>query len=137
VKKFFKFMVTVLCLVLLAGTVGAAELTVKDIPGAYDDVYDTPGFEAATGPDTFPLTGKEIVIIKNTSGSDSLVTLVSVPDDLGRTNDLSDTVPAGEQVIVGPMQRKGWRSAAGNLEINYPDGTSGIEVAVVRLKPPF
>lgn len=133
----FKAVVLALCLVLVAGVAQGKQLTVKDLPGAYDDQLDTPGFESAGGPDTFALTGKEIVVFENTSASDSQVTLVSVADDLGRKQDLTDTVPANGIAVVGPMQRKGWRNGNGNLELNYPDGTANINVAVIRLKPPF
>ena len=136
-RNFFKFTAILLALLLVASVGQAKQLTVKDIPGAYEDKLDTPGFEAAVGPDTFVSTGKEIILFQNNSASDSQVTVVSVPGPLGRTNDITDTVPANGEAMVGPMQRQGWRNGNGNIEINYPDGTASIQVAIIKLKPPF
>lgn len=113
----------------------ASQFTIKDIPDAYDDQYDTPGFEAASsGGDTFTVTGNEIVLIENTSAGDSIVSMNSEADNLGRTNDLDDTVPANSIVIVGPMKREGWEDSAGVIDFDYPDGNSDIQIAIMRLK---
>lgn len=135
-RKWAAVLLAAFCLTLVGGPAWAAQLTVKDIPGAYDDQMDTPGFESASaGGDSFTVTGEEYILLKNDDSVDTQVTINSVADDLGRKNDLTDTVPAsGGITIVGPMKREGWEQGDGTIKITYPDGPGQISVAILRRK---
>lgn len=135
VRKLAALLLGVCLVVALAAPAAANQLTVKTMSGAYDDALDTAGFESAeNGGDSFTVTGKEWIVFRNTSGSDSEVTVNSVADRLGRKNDLTDTVPANDIAMVGPMKREGWEQSNGTILITYPDGVTSIEVAIIRRK---
>jgi hypothetical protein len=63
----------------------------------------------------FALTGKELVIARNSGASARTVTITSV-SYLGRTGDItSDSIAAGATHIYGPFDLRGFRQADGML----------------------
>lgn len=140
-KKISAFILIAAAAMFVSTGVFAGSLTERDIPGAYEDKYDTVGWEDLTigssSDDTFTATGDEIILLKNTTSTDSQVTIVSVSDNLGRKNDLTDTVPSNNAVMVGPMEREGWEDSSGNITIST-DGNwvsaGDIQAAIIRLQ---
>jgi hypothetical protein len=64
---------------------------------------------------SFPLTGREILIISNPDVSAHTVTIASVADSLGRTGDITAyNIPAGEIHAIACSTLAGWQNG-GNL----------------------
>lgn len=62
------------------------------------------------------MTGREILIARNTGLSARVVTVTSVADpETGRTGDITESVPAGETYVLGPFSVKGFRQTNGKL----------------------
>lgn len=77
----------------------------------------TATFTAAnvTDKEEFALTGKEIVIARNSGASARTVTIESVAVN-GREGDITaDSIAAGATHVYGPFEIQGWRQADGNL----------------------
>jgi len=73
---------------------------------ALDFVWTTA--DNATG-DQFPLTGRELILINNTSGGGLTVTLTSAPDPQGRTADITTyAVAAGLYSAFWVGKVDGW-----------------------------
>ena len=70
------------------------------------------------------MNGGEFLVLKG-SGA---FTIASVPDDLGRTRDLTGTVGAGETILIGPWAVSGYGQANGSL---YLDAAAGVSIAWV------
>jgi len=99
---------------------------------------------AAVGGDTFPNTGKEVLVIENTNASPMTLTIATTltVDGLAVT-DQTATIPAttGKQVI-GPFPL-GWYNdqqatvppvSGGNVNLTYSSVT-GVKVKVLRVTP--
>jgi len=82
------------------------------------------------------LTGREIVIVRNTTGGALTCTFTSVKSGLGRTGDIAAySVGANEFAMFGPFELTGWIQTDGNL---YFSGSAvGLEFAVIRLPVGF
>jgi len=86
-------------------------------------------FTAVDGPNgnTFVNDGKTSLRIKNGSGVSVTVTVVSVPDEHGRSGDLSIVIAAGGEATVGCLdpglfnQRSG---DVGQVHVSFSAGTS-------------
>jgi len=77
------------------------------------------------------LTGKEMIVLNNNSGGVNTLTVISVPNQFGRTADINYTLQAGEHGMFGPFDLEGWRQADGNLYFNVSSSVVGI--AVIKL----
>ena len=87
---------------------------------------------AASGGNSTPSTGKELLLVRNTSGSTAYtVTVTSVADSLGRTRDMSLSVAADAYAMFGPFRQTGWKQTDGN--IYFASTNNDIEFAVLRL----
>lgn len=118
-------------------------LTITQIKGPFDAVTAL-GFDFAfasstlTDGDTFVCTGREILLLQNTTGGALTLTVTSVADEKGRTGDITAySVGAGlfSCVPVGLYNGLGWKSTAGTVRITC-SGT-GLKVAVLRLPAGF
>lgn len=69
----------------------------------------------ATNKEQVALTGKEMVIIRNSGATGRLITFTSTADDKGRTGDLTDTLAAGATGIYGPFPVTGFQQTDGKL----------------------
>lgn len=77
------------------------------------------------------LTGLEVIVAENTTGSSVSFTIVGAPDSMGRSANLVDTIPANGRRIYGPFrQTLGWAQSDGTLYIN---GVTGTVVTVMRM----
>lgn len=78
------------------------------------------------------LTGKELIVAQNTGGDPHTVTITSVADPLGRTNDITAaSIPAGEIWLFGPFSVTGWRQTNGKLY--FEADTADVLFGVIRL----
>ena len=116
----------------------ATELTVTEIKGSYPGTVSAGDlkvtFEAADDTDGnyFNSTGREIVWAKNTGSSSQTITITSTNDPYLRTEDISSySIPAGEEHAIGPLQRTGWASGSGVVDLSA--GSADIEFAIVRI----
>lgn len=97
-----------------------------------------PGQAADPAGDTFPLSGREQVVVQNTSGVTRTVTIPAVasagcPEDL--LHDRVRTVGNNEYLFIVPAKlpkRRFANAATGLATINYDDA-SGLQVAVVQV----
>jgi hypothetical protein len=102
-------------------------------PGAGTLQYG-PNAQAAdvTNGNSCPCTGKEILIVENTSGTTAYAfTLNSVADDYGRTADLTAySLALGDKVAL-PLPVRGYKQADGNA---YFSATNvAVKFSVLRL----
>lgn len=90
----------------------------------------------ATNDHEFPNDGNTFLIVKNTDVAAQSVTVVSVPDEHGRTGDLTISVPANGGVAVTSVFRPAiWNQSgadAGKVFVNITTAT-GLSLAAVRL----
>lgn len=86
-----------------------------------------------TGGNTFPLTGREVVVIRNVHATLArTVTVTSVADDMGRTKDITaHSIPAVTYHVLPHFRVNGWRDSSGNLTLT--PSTTDIQFAVLRL----
>lgn len=116
-------------------------LTPQTLPGSYpalplsansvDVTFTAAGASFADGAG-FPLTGGEILLVKNANVSAQTVTISSVADDLKRTGDISTySIGASEIAVFGPFELKGWRQADGKLYIAA--SATDVQFAVLKL----
>lgn len=97
------------------------DVPAQDTPGGYIEdgvvltgtVSDPDGYE-------LDLTGREMIIVQNTSGVGTAITFVSVDNVRGRQGDIVATIPAGETGIFGPFSIEGWQQVDGKLNADYP-----------------
>jgi hypothetical protein len=109
-----------------------AELSVQEI--TIDGTVVT--FAAAAGGgDTFPNTGKEILVVKNDSASSITVTIDSQAEcSFGFDHDPVITVGAGVSREIGPFKPQRYNDADGMVNVSYSAVTT-VTVAVKRLTP--
>ncbi len=82
------------------------------------------------------LSGREIVLVQNTTGGALTCTFTSVASPLNRTGDITAySVGANEFAMFGPFEITGWQQTDGKL---YFSGSAvGLEFAVIRLPTGF
>lgn len=86
----------------------------------------------ATNKEQVALTGREIIIARNTGAGARTVTITSTADELGRTDDITaDSIPAGEFHIYGPFGLEGWEQTDGNLYFEAEHAE--VTFAIIRL----
>lgn len=108
-------------------------LTIQNPPAAWGTaltVMTMTALDAANG-NSFPATGREVVIFQNTDGANPQTpTIRSVADNEGRTGDESLAMAASSFAITQMYPTKGWQQTDGNI---YIDTTSAlVKAAVVR-----
>lgn len=103
---------------------------------AVDMVLDQAGSELRIGADfdQFQVTGREMVVLFNSTGSPINFLPVSVADSKGRTASSTQTtqaVAAGDTVMAGPFEQEGWANASGKMRMQA--SAVGLRACVVRL----
>jgi len=107
-------------------------LTVTNVPSPYAGASAAVTMTAAdtTNKNSFPLTGREIVIAQNTGASSRTVTITSVDDRYGRSEDIAaESIAAGAIQVYGPgLALEGWQQTDGSLylEANHAEVKFGI-----------
>ena len=88
---------------------------------------------ATVAGDSFNNSGSEVFIVKNGSASPLTLTVVSPTKcNQGFSHDLTITVDAGDEKILGKFAPSRFNDASGLLTVNYSAVTS-VTVAVVRV----
>ncbi|MDT7040875.1 hypothetical protein [Candidatus Nitronereus thalassa] len=112
-------------------------IPVQEIEGnANEEIVYTAG--DAANDMLFQNNGRTLLICKNGSVGAIQLTIVSVPDPvLGRTEDIVQSIPAGDDFIVGFLKPSGWNQKsgadAGKVYVNLDDDTS-VSVAALSIK---
>ena len=111
-------------------------ITPQTAGGGYDYTGQTLSFDAMkfpTNDNSVVLTGRELFVMENTTGSPIVVTVSGEPTSkAGRDADASITVPANGFSIFGPVtDTDGWKTSAGL--VIFQAAATGINVAVVVL----
>lgn len=72
--------------------------------------------------------GKDSILISNGSGGDLDITIVAVPDESGRAEDMEITLPNNGVVNIGPLDPRFWNqktgSDAGKVYLDFSTGTN-------------
>lgn len=70
----------------------------------------------ATDKEQMRLTGREVLIARNSGAEARVVTITSVADPVtGRTGNITESVPAGEMYVLGPFSVQGFRQTDGMI----------------------
>ncbi len=107
-------------------------LTKTTIPSPYAGAGVAVTMTAAdtTNQNSFPLTGREIVIAWNSGASSRTVTITSVDDRYGRSEHITaEAIAAGAIRVYGPgLALEGWQQTDGSLylEANNAEVKFGI-----------
>lgn len=84
-----------------------------------------------------PLTGREVVLLHNTDSVAHTVTLHSVADNFGRTNDITSySIPANTIAVIsflGMLGAAGWKQTDGTLHLTSSNDLLTITVLQINL----
>ena len=116
-------------------------LTVQDLlPGypatpitaqALDFVWTQAGADFADGA-SFPLTGKEILLVRNDNVGAQTVTIDSVVDKYNRSGPITAySLGIGEYMALPIFKRPGWMQTDGNL--HFEGSVTDIAFCVLRM----
>ena len=104
-------------------------------PGAYSGagVVFTGTAADVTNKNRVVLTGngREILIAENTDVGAQNVTITSVDDSFGRTEDITHSMAASEKRVFGPFEFTGWAQA--NNELFFEAADANVEFTVITL----
>ncbi len=116
---------------------------IVDTPGSYGITTTDLGLDVATTNDIangandsdFAVTGRELLVVFNQSGSPINLLLTSVAEPItGRAtnpNPLSIAIPAGDTRIFGPFQSSGWAATNGRMKMQA--SAAALRAAIIRL----
>lgn len=91
----------------------------------------TPTFAAANNADTVKADGRTLLWVVNGSGSPITVTAVTTQQVAGfDLNDLTVTVGAGAQKLIGPFPKSVFGDANGEVGIDYSSTTTITRAAI-------
>jgi hypothetical protein len=72
----------------------------------------------AVNGNSFPATGREILLVQNSDAAAHTFTVTSVPDALGRTLDIATySIAANTIVAIEMSQLQGWIQVNGNINL--------------------
>lgn len=95
-------------------------------------------FQAAASGDYFSNTGEEHLFVENTSGSTKTVRIVKQNSPLDPATPAVDrdiTVSNNAVKMLDPGVHPRWYNRTdGTALLSYPDGTTGLRVAVLRIQ---
>jgi hypothetical protein len=118
-------------------TVTLISAGLNQLKSPFDDVaageLDIAFQTATVGGEKFVCTGREILLIKNITGSNT-VTISSVPNDKGRSEDLAAYALTGTDIAYwtgGLTNSKGWKQTAGTILVTA--SSTDVAFAVLRL----
>ena len=113
-------------------------LTVQTIKGPFETIAaggaDFTLAAGATDGDTFQCTGREILIVFNSGAAPYTITITSVDDEKGRSEDIATySLAAGDYAVfgVGLTNAKGWKNASGLIALDVEN--VAVKWAVLRL----
>jgi hypothetical protein len=79
----------------------------------------------------FKVTGADILIVKNPSGSPATFTVIAVADLYGRANNLSAVSVAAGATAAFLIYPQGWMQPDGTVQVNV--SASALQLAVIAL----
>ena len=109
-------------------------LTKTSIPGGYSGTGKKLTVAAAdtTNQNSFKANGNDLVVAHNTDSGSHTVTITSVEDRYGRTEDISSySIPAGEIHIFGPFPTHGWQQTDGSIYLESDSDT--VNLGIINL----
>lgn len=89
----------------------------------------------AAGGDEFANTGRDIVMALGVSGwTNETVQIEGVPSQDSARDGTATLNPGavGGLDAAGPFKPRNWNTGAGNVQLTYPAGVTGLEVYVLR-----
>ena len=96
---------------------------------------DTAGTAAAAGGDTFPNTGREMLVVKNSGASPITVTLdIKATLDGQAVTDPTVAVAAGVEKVIGPFPTGYYNDANGQVAVSY-SGVTSVTVKALSFAP--
>jgi len=117
-------------------------LTAHTLPGPYPSLQPAAGSRTVTeaapgtasdGVQVALVSGKTILVVRNTNAGSQTVTITSAADAQGRTGDITTySIAAGGIAVFGPFATEGWRQSDGML---YAVG-SHVDVKFTALNLP-
>ena len=112
---------------------GRAALTPQSLPASWATALTAMTFAASdsSNGNSFPATGREILVAYNTDVGAQTVTISSVADVEGRTGDCVLAMTASTYAFSPLLPLNGWRQSDGNIYITTT--SNNIKLAVVRL----
>lgn len=109
-------------------------IAVTTAPGSYTDASVPVTFTAAdpVNKEEFTLSGRELLLIRNTGGTAATWTATSVADRLGRNDDVTaESIAAGAIHVFGPISMEGWRQI--DRQFYFEASAATVTFAVIRL----
>lgn len=115
----------------MARTVVAKSNALGPYKGAWDTLTMAAG-DVANG-NYFVLTGKEILVMYNSSADTAYhVTIHSVDDSFGRQEDITEVdIPFGTYRMFGPIYLEGWAQTNNWLHVNVENAAILLGVIVI------
>lgn len=110
------------------------DVAVTTAPGAYTDASTVVTFTAAdpVNKEQVTISGRDLILIRNTGGTAATWTATSVSDRLGRSDDVTaESIAAGAIHVFGPLALEGWRQVDGKFYFEASAAT--VTFAVIRL----
>ncbi len=110
-------------------------ITKTTAPGAYGGAWEELTLAAADveNGNNFVLTGREILVMYNSSADTAYyVTLTSVDDRFGRSEDITQVdIPFGDYMIFGPIPLEGWQQTDGTFYVDAENAAILLGVIVL------
>lgn len=108
-------------------------MTPIDVPSAYADTSVAGAWVAsdASNKQQVPLTGREILICRNAGSTTRAITITSVADEMGRTNDVTHSLGNGAFRVFPFFKRDGWVQPDGMLY--FEAAHAEVEWMILRL----
>lgn len=103
-------------------------------PGGYAAYGRTLNFSAADPGhgNRFLSSGRDLLIVRNSSGSTQTVTVLAVADSYtGRVQNQSQAIAAGDEVLFGIFLADGWKRGDGYVHVDAP--SADVKLAVVPI----
>lgn len=102
------------------------------LPAGAATVTFTPAGAAFVDGASFPLTGREVLLVRNPTAGALTVTVSSTADAQKRLGDITGySVAPSAVAVLGPFPTTGWRQSNGNLY--FAASAATLEFAVLRL----
>lgn len=112
-------------------------LTPKTAPGSYptvaaDSLDLTMAAADVANLNQFSASGNDLIFMHNTGASPYTVTITSMPDAYGRSQDIATySLAAGDYAVVGPMKLPGWVQADGKIYLQASNASVKFGIVAI------
>lgn len=113
-----------------------ATLTVQEVPRFGAGLGGVTFVAADVNGDEFSNTGRELFLLSGVTGwTTETAQVEGVPSQDAARDGTATLNPGavGGLDIAGPFKPRNWNAAAGAVQVTYPSGVTGLEVAAVRI----